>query len=181
MSYPQQPWGQPQGWPQPPPPKPPQSKSVTALAALGGIVLTCAVCALFGRGGGSSSDGGVEAPAIQPDAAASEDGSPDEAATAETRAHIRAECSRSRRGEECPQWVADVAAVTVERSGGGRRAIVRTMLSQRDERARMVCAHVRVAMPRNPDGSLPSVQVRAANGQDIVAHTGIGECTTGLW
>jgi hypothetical protein len=163
-------------------PKPPQSKAITVLAALGAIAVTCAVCGLFGqRGGGDRVDGGAEVPAVPPDAAASTDGAPDEAATAETRARIRAECSRSRRGEECPQWASDVVVVSVERSGAGRRAIVRSALSQRDERARMVCAGVRVAMPRNPDGSLPSVQVRAANGQDILAHTGIGECTTGLW
>ncbi len=171
MNHPQQPWGQ------PPPAKPPQSKVVTALAAIGAIVVTCAVCGLFGRGGGGAADGGV---AVQADAAG-DDGAPDEAATAETRARIREECSRSRRGEECPQWVADVVAVTVEHSGGGRRAIVRTLLGQRDDRARVVCAGVRAAMPRNLDGSLPSVQVRAANGRDIIAHTGLGECTTGLW
>lgn len=66
MSYPQQPWGTPQGWPPqpPPPPKPAQSHAVTALAALGAIVVTCAVCGLFGRSGErSGADGG--APATQ--------------------------------------------------------------------------------------------------------------------
>jgi hypothetical protein len=54
MSYPQQPWGTPQGWPPQPPPKPPQSNTNIALAALGAILGTCFLCVAFGRSGNNS-------------------------------------------------------------------------------------------------------------------------------